>query len=42
VTFVSPEGNDLKAWIPIPKIRDLGELEFVEIVYLDSKPVEAK
>jgi hypothetical protein len=38
VTFVSPEGNDLNAWVPIPKIHDLGELEFIDMVYPEEKP----
>lgn len=39
ITFIPSEGNELNAWIPIAKIHDLEELEFVEIVYLDRNPV---
>lgn len=37
ITYI--DGNMLYTWTPIQKIRDLEEIEFVEMIYLDSKPV---
>lgn len=39
VTFISSDGTELNAWVPIPKIRELGDLEFIERIYLNRRPI---
>ena len=38
VTSASSDGTHIGAFVPIPKIRDMGKLEFINVIYPDVKP----
>ncbi|KCZ73672.1 hypothetical protein ANME2D_00745 [Candidatus Methanoperedens nitroreducens] len=39
IIYIPSDGDTLYAWVPIPKIRDLGEQEFIEVIYPEARPL---
>lgn len=38
VKSVSSDETHIGVFVPIPKIRDLGDIEFIKVIYPDAKP----